>query len=158
MRATTIGLLAVCLAGCTTQAPRPKGPVVGVEPFTIDRPDPNEAAKSAAIANQAAAWLIGALREEGVEAYIVPEGQPGYGDVRISGAITELEFARDDRFGILLTIRDSAGHELAEVAAGRSSLRGMERAMKVTILEDVMHSQQFRHAVFAMPAGIAAKP
>src|SRR5262245_20545104 len=156
MRVTVTAVLAMCIAGCATQAPRLKGPTVGVEHFTIDRPT-DQPDRDSKMAELAAEWLVGALRNEGVDAYLVPMGGPPYGDVRITGAITELNYVGRDLFGVLLTIRDSSGRELARVSAARSSY-SITKAVRVTMSDDVMRNQEFRHAVFTMPAGMAAKP
>lgn len=149
MRRFILTLACLALAGCAAQAPRPKGPVVGVEHFTVDRP--NADGSDAKIADQAAVLFVWALINAGVDAYLVPPGGASYGDVRITGAISQLDFGSRDSFGIVITARDAAGRELTRVSAARSSY-SMKKAVKVVMTEDLLAKQELRHAVFSMPA------
>ena len=144
MRATAAGLALLCLAGCATKKPI-IGPTVGVGPFTVDQPT-DDSERDAAIAQMAASALGTELRKDNLNAFWVPAGRAPYGDVQITGFITDLNY-HTGRFGVLVTVRDSTGKEYAKVSASRDS-HSMQKCVYVVMGYDIGHNGEFRHALF----------
>jgi hypothetical protein len=163
MRLSVLGLLLV--SACATAHPRAPSPTVGVRVFSIDVPS-DDSTRDDHTARTITAWLIGFMRERGIDAYLVEPDAPPYGDIRVNGSITTLDYGSEalrctvglgaghNDIGIVVAVTDAAGRPLGTTQAMRGShfcVSALHLAEK-RVARDIVEDQTFLHAVQRMPA------